>query len=90
MDKEAKESSIMEDFNEKIFTVYGFGLVFVVIGIFLFMFGVPRTSTGGWGTLWLSTHSYILNPPGYALLVFSVAGALFLFSGSRMENKPLE
>jgi hypothetical protein len=78
----------LETFNEKMFTAYGFGLVFVVMGIFIFMFGVPRTSTGSWDMQWLSAHSYILNPPGYALLIFGVAGALFLFSGYRLENKP--
>jgi hypothetical protein len=77
----------LKSFNEKLFTLYGFGLVSLVMGIIMFVFGAQRTSSGAWDWQWFSSNNYILNGPGLALIVFGVIGSLFLFFGYRLEKK---
>jgi hypothetical protein len=77
----------LKSFNEKLFTLYGFGLVFLVMGIIMFVFGAQRTSSGAWDWQWFSSNNYILNGPGLALIVFGFIGSLFLFFGYRLEKK---
>jgi hypothetical protein len=79
--------SLLKTFNEKLFTVYGFGVVFLVMGIIMFVFGAQRTTSGSWDWRWFSSHNYILNGPGLSLIVFSFIGILFLFFGYRLEKK---
>jgi hypothetical protein len=74
-------------FNEKLFTLYGFGAILFVMGIIMFLFGAQRTSSGAWDWQWISSHYYVLNGPGLALTVFVFIGALFLFFGFRLEKK---
>jgi len=62
----------LDTFNEKLFTVYGFGLVFIVMGVIMFVFGAQRTADGAWDWQWLSAHSYVLNGPGISMIVFSM------------------
>ena len=77
----------LKAFNEKLFTLYGFGAVFLVMGIIMFLFGAQRTSSGAWDWQWIRSHYYVLNGPGLALIVFGFIGALFLFFGYRLEKK---
>ena len=78
---------MLKAFNEKLFTLYGFGAVFLVMGIIMFLFGEQRTPSGAWDWQWISSHYYVLNGPGLVLIVFGFVGALFLFFGSRLEKK---
>jgi hypothetical protein len=77
----------LKAFNEKLFTLYGFGAVFLVMGIIMFLFGAQRTSSGAWDWEWFSSHNYIPKGPGLALIVFGFIGSLFLFFGYRLEKK---
>jgi len=77
----------LKAFNEKLFTLYGFGAFFLVMGIIMFLFGAQRTSSGAWDWQWISSHYYVLNGPGLALIIFGFMGALFLFFGYRLEKK---
>jgi hypothetical protein len=90
LDTTKQDGVKLKAFNEKLFTLYGFGAVFLVIGIIIFIFGAQRTSSGSWDWQWFSTHNYVLNGPGLALIVFGFIGALFLFFGSRLEKKTLQ
>jgi hypothetical protein len=38
--------SKLKAFNEKLLTLYGFGTVFLVMRIIMFVFGAQRTSSG--------------------------------------------
>jgi hypothetical protein len=77
----------LKAFNEKLFTLYGFGAVFLVMGIIMFLFGAQRTSSGDWDWQWIRSHYYVFNGPGLALIVFGFIGAMFLFFGYRLEKK---
>jgi hypothetical protein len=79
----------LDTFNEKLFTVYGFGLVFIIMGVIMFVFGAQRTADGAWDWQWLSAHSYVLNGPGISMIVFSIVGAMFLVMGYRSEKTEL-
>jgi hypothetical protein len=83
---EFRRGSVLEAFNEKMFTTYGFGLVFIVMGIIIFIFGAQRTAEGAWDWQWLNAHNYILNGPGVALIIFCLVGTIFLLMGYKLEK----
>ena len=78
----------MKAFSEQLLILYGFGVVFLVMGIIMFVFGAQRTSSGTWDWQWLRDRYYLLNGPGLALIVFVSIGATFLFFGTRLEKRP--
>jgi hypothetical protein len=77
----------LKAFNEKLFTLYGFGAIFLVMGIIMFLFGAQRTSSGAWDLQWIRSHYYVLNGPGLTLIVFGFMGVLFLLFGYRLEKE---